>query len=226
MRIKTEDGENYDAVPGAKNDGVNPFSKIGADKESASEGYDRPRVKDRSASFKSKKHVDVVAESSLMRKQKREEHLQKIRKLEIVQHKLSPKKLDFIPEENDNDIDDDHDFGYDPSAEMRASFARVSDMGNNSGASSSAHGTLANAPVTMHALSKLFDQKLSPLHSSMYNLEKKFQSLQIDADSDISTMHDEITDKLNDVDEKLDMHDVNLDNMDRRMDEHEKQSWI
>ena len=35
-------------------------------------------------------------------------------------------------------------------------------------------------------------------------------------------MRDEITDKLNDVDEKVDLHDVNLDNMHRRMNEHDE----
>ena len=153
IHIKVEEADHHDAIHGDKDDMPNPFLKMTEDRSSTVEGYDRSRVKDRSASFKPKGHVDVMTESSLVSKQKREEHLQKIRKLEIVQHKLSPKKLDFIPED---DVYADHDFGYDPSAEMRASFARVPDMKKDSEASSS-----ANAPITMHALSELFDQKLS-----------------------------------------------------------------
>ena len=100
---------------------------------------------------------------------------------------------------------------------MRASFARVPDMKKDSEASSS-----ANAPITMHALSELFDQKLSPLHTSITSLKNKFQSLQIHIDSEISIIRDEITDKLKDVNEKVEMHDVNLANMHDRIEDHEK----
>ena len=57
--------------------------------------YNRPRTKDCSASFKARSSADISSESIDISKLRREEYVEKIRKLALVKQRLSPKNLKF-----------------------------------------------------------------------------------------------------------------------------------
>ena len=144
--------------------------------------YNRPRVKFRSASFKLRTSADAIADSIQTAKLRREEHVDKIRKLEIVQQKLSSKKLNFIPEHESVSYSEEmHDTGYDPTNEMHMILYGPSEL-SSSGKHNAASGDI------FEKLEKMLDKKFEPLHTNMSMLEEKFLAMHIDAQSNFSSM--------------------------------------
>ena len=90
----------------------NASEKFGGD---SSNDYERSRLQDRSVTFKAR--ADAISEPYMDVKAYRENHIEKIRQLQVVKEKLSPKKATENFE---------HDFKYDPSSEMRAAVGQNS----------------------------------------------------------------------------------------------------
>ena len=145
----------------------NAAEKFGSD---SSNDYERPRLKDRSAMFKAR--VDVISEPHMDVKARRENHIEKIRQLQVVKEKLSSQKA----VENF-----EHDFKYDLSSEMRATVGQKLnfDIGMDSVPENKKHEyseSASSKDVTLEGIVSLLDSRLSPLPESMSDLESKFEA--------------------------------------------------
>ena len=127
-------------------------------------------MKDRSRLFKARASVDVSTETVSTSKLRREEHLDKIRTLELGQENLSAKKLHLIPEHESISYSDElHDTGYNFSNEMHIILPRP----NITECSLSGQNEAGN--ISLDKFEQMLNKKFEPLHTNISILEENSQ---------------------------------------------------
>ena len=130
-------------------------------------------------------------------KQRREEHVNSIRKLERVKERLSPSKETYKIEEEEGS----QNFRQ-PIFESASS--------DKTPKSSSAMGS---SPASLDEIASLYDSNPSPLHESMSILEYKFSDLRIHKDTELQNINTSAAKTFVDHEEKFEIVDANFQNL-------------
>lgn len=153
---------------------------------------DSGRLKDRSESFKSRPtSSDAKSESIDQQRLRREEYLEKVRRLEITKERLTPTKSK-VPEQAAFDISDGPPI-------RQPVFEQESE------------------PVTLHAISNLLDKKLAPMNDSMSQLEHKFGELRIQVDKEMQDIKSSSAKKHMEVEDTLKVLHGNVENISKQV---------
>ena len=161
----------------------------------------------------------MKADTYEMQKARRQEHIDKVRRLQITKERLSPSKSDA----KDGGL---HDADFDPSNEMKCIFGsnadsshRAANMSMTPPGKSNSEEESDTPQVTIGAIAQLFDQKLAPLHHSIGHLEEKFSNLHIHVDKEIHGLKTEVQKNYAEVSAALQMTETKISNIQNKFQE-------
>ena len=156
-------------------------------------------------------------------KRKRDEYVEKVRKLEKVKEHLSSKKntgeadASSLSDLSNLAMERLHDDDYDPTSEMRSYFIGSPSSSKHlrfeSEASTEEGKNSKSEPVTLDAIANLLHKQLHPIQSSISQMEGKFAQLQINVEGQFQEVRN-VTERINhDLNERCSILEVNVENV-------------